>query len=125
LTRSGVAEAAAIAADPVRCRAALAALPADPEAMTWFEYNFLFVLAAGGRADPAALGDHGADGYRQRARFYAVSAQARLAYLRNVAAYVIFLADTTGLAGAGICAAATVRLSRPTTLEAFLADIAP
>ena len=125
LARSGVADAAAVAADAVRCRSALAALPPDPDAMTWFEYNFLFVLAAGGRADPAALGDHGVDGYRQRARFYAISAQARLAYARNVAPYIIGLAETTGLAGDGICAAARARLVCHQTLAAFLADIAP
>ncbi len=125
LARSGVADAGVIAADAARCRVALAALPADPDTMTWFEYNFLFVLAAGGRADPTALGDHGADGYRQRARFYAVSTQARLAYARNVATYIIGLAETTGLAGAGVCAAARARLAGHATLAAFLADIAP
>ncbi|MBN8526834.1 MAG: hypothetical protein J0M02_15990, partial [Planctomycetes bacterium] len=76
---------------------------------------------AGGRADPAALGDHGPAGYRQRARFYAVSAQARLAYARNVAAYLIFLAETTGLAAAAACAAARARLAAITTLD----DLAP
>ena len=34
-----------------RCRAALEALPPSPEHMFWFEYNFLYVLAGGGRPD--------------------------------------------------------------------------
>ncbi len=117
LERTGVADAAVIAADPRRCREAMLRLPADPDAMTWFEYNFLFVLAAGGKADPTALGDHGPEGYRQRARFYAVSGQARLAYAKNVAAYLIFLAETTGLAEAGICAAAKAKLEQVRSME--------
>ncbi len=43
---------------PASCRAALEALPPSPEHMFFFEYNFLYVLAAGGRPDKAALGDH-------------------------------------------------------------------
>ncbi len=125
LTRTGVADAATVAADPTRCRAALAALPADPDAMTWFEYNFLFVLAAGGRAEVAALGDHGEAGYAQRARFYAVSAQARLGYAKRVAEYIVFLAETTGLAPAGRCAEARQRLAATTAWPDFLASIAP
>lgn len=117
LRRAGATDAEAVAADPMRCRAAMQALPPDPDAMAWFEYNFLFVLAAGGRADPAALGDHGPEGYRQRARFYAVSAQARLGYARNVAAYLIFLAETTGLADAATCAAARTRLAAVTSID--------
>ena len=46
--------------------------------MFWFEYNFLYVLAADGRAEKAALGDHTPAGYRQRARFYAISDEGRL-----------------------------------------------
>ncbi len=79
------------------CRAALEARPASPEDVFWFEYNFLFVLAADGRADKASLGDHSAAGYRQRARFYKVSTQARGLFARRVADYIIFLAETTGL----------------------------
>jgi hypothetical protein len=36
---------------PAVCRAAIEALPPSPEDMFWFEYNFLYVLAAGGRAE--------------------------------------------------------------------------
>jgi hypothetical protein len=125
LARSGVADAAAIAADKQRCRSALAALPADPEAMTWFEYNFLFVLAAGGRADASALGDHGEAGYAQRARFYAVSEQARLGYAKRVAEYIVFLAETTGLVPVERCAQARQSLEATTTWPEFLAAIAP
>lgn len=88
-----------IFASPAACRAALTVRPASPEDVFWFEYNFLYVLAAEGRADKASLGDHGAAGYRQRARFYSVSAQARTLFAKRVADYIIFLAESTGLAG--------------------------
>ena len=58
------------------------------------------VLAGGGRADKAALGDHTPAGYRQRARFYAISDEGRLRYAQDVARYICFLAETTGLAPA-------------------------
>ncbi|MFM8334344.1 MAG: tagaturonate epimerase family protein, partial [Opitutaceae bacterium] len=111
-------------ANPTVTRAALESLPPSPEHMFWFEYNFLFVLAGGGRAEKAALGDHTPAGYRQRARFYAISAEGRLNYARNVAAYLIFLAENTGLASAATCAAARARLERHASLEALLEDIA-
>jgi hypothetical protein len=104
-------------------RAALEALTPSPEHMFWFEYNFLFVLAAGGKAEKSALGDHSPAGYQQRARFYAISEQGRLNYARNVAAYIVFLAESTGVAPADRCAAARTLLSRYSTMTAFLADI--
>jgi hypothetical protein len=85
-----------IFADLATCEAALEARPASPEDVFWFEYNFLHVLAADGRADKAALGDHSAAGYRQRARFYSISAEARRLFAQRVADYLIFLAETTG-----------------------------
>jgi hypothetical protein len=106
------------------CRAALEALPASPEYMTFFEYNFLFVLAAHGKAEKAALGDHGPAGYSQRARFYAISNEGRLRYAKNVAAYLIFLAENTGLASASRCAEARRKLDATATFEEFLAAIA-
>jgi hypothetical protein len=112
-------------ASPVACRTALEALPSSPDHMFFFEYNFLFVLAAGGRAEKSALGDHTAAGYAQRARFYAISPEARLNYSRGVASYLIFLAETTGLATAERCAAASARLSSYEFLEAMLGDISP
>ena len=82
---------------PATCRAALESLAPSPEHMFWFEYNFLYVLAGGGRADKAALGDHTPAGYHQRARFYAISPDARLNYAKAVAGYIVFLAENTGL----------------------------
>ena len=78
--------------------------------MFFFEYNFLYVLAGGGRPDKTSLGDHSPAGYAQRARFYAISAEARLNYSKAVAHYIIFLAATTGLVEANRCATAAARL---------------
>ena len=77
---------------PASCRGVLEALPPSPEYMFFFEYNFLYVLAAGGRPDKTALGDHSPAGYAQRARFYAISPEARLNYSKAVADYIVFLA---------------------------------
>jgi hypothetical protein len=121
LTRAG--EAADTFASPASARAALDRLPASPDHMFFFEYNFLFVLAAGGRADKAALGDHTAAGYRQRARFYAISDEARLNYLKNVAAYIVFLAEHTGLVTPERAADARAQLRECATLDRFFADI--
>ncbi len=109
---------------PADTRAALEALPASPEWMFWFEYNFLYVLAGDGRAEKAALGDHTPAGYRQRARFYTISEQGRLNFARNVARYLVFLAENTGLASPARCAQASQRLEAYTSLNAMLADIA-
>jgi hypothetical protein len=102
----------------------LEALPPSPDHMFFFEYNFLFVLAAGGRPEKKALGDHSASGYRQRARFYAIGADARLRYLKRVAEYIVFLAEHTGLAPSDRVTAARRRLERYTSLDEMLADIA-
>jgi len=111
-------------ANPTVTRASLEALPPSPEHMFWFEYNFLHVLAAGGRPVKAALGDHTAAGYQQRARFYSISEEGRLNYSRNVARYIVFLAETTGLGSASVCAAARAKLDNYTSLQTMLADIA-
>jgi len=108
---------------PASCRAALEALVPSPEHMFWFEYNFLYVLAGGGRAEKSSLGDHTREGYVQRARFYAISAQGRLNYARNVARYIVFLAENTGLAPAAPCRQALARLDTYTSLSQMLADI--
>ena len=118
----GAADSAPFAT-PQATRAALETLAPNPEHMFWFEYNFLFVLAAGGRAEKAALGDHSVAGYAQRARFYAISPEGRLNYARNVASYLIFLAESTGLAAADRCAAARRVLEDYATLDEFLGDI--
>jgi hypothetical protein len=104
-------------------RAALESLTPNPEHMFWFEYNFLYVLAANGRAEKASLGDHSPAGYQQRARFYSISDEGRLLYAKNVATYIVFLARNTGLAAADRCDAATKLLERYTTLEQMLGDI--
>jgi hypothetical protein len=106
------------------CTAALGALTPSPDHMFWFEYNFLFVLAADGRADKASLGDHTPAGYRQRARFYAISAAGQLLYAKNVALYLCFLAETTGQATPLSCDTARERLKQLASYEQLLADIA-
>ena len=108
---------------PSSCRRALESLPPSPDYMFFFEYNFLYVLAAGGRPDKTALGDHSPAGYAQRARFYAISAEARLNYAKAVADYIIFLAATTGLVEANKCATTAARLDRYTSLEEMLSEI--
>ncbi len=108
---------------PASCRAALEALPHSPEHMFFFEYNFLYVLAAGGRPDKTALGDHSPAGYAQRARFYAISPEARLNFSRAIASYIVFLAENTGLATADRCREASRRLQRYATLDEMLGDI--
>ena len=45
---------------PAACKAALEVLTPSPDHMLWFEYNFLFVLCAGGEPDPAKMGSHSA-----------------------------------------------------------------
>ena len=108
---------------PAKCRAALQALPPSPEHMFFFEYNFLYVLAAGGRPEKSALGDHSPAGYAQRARFYAISPEARLNFAKAIAKYIIFLAETTSLVASARCAQATARLERYTAFNAMLDDI--
>jgi hypothetical protein len=121
---SGAASASdAVFASPATCRTALEALPPSPEHMFFFEYNFLYVLAAGGRADKAALGDHTPAGYTQRARFYAISDEAKLNYAKGVARYLVFLAENTGLAPKARCQAARSLLDRYASLDALLGDI--
>jgi hypothetical protein len=105
------------------CREAIEALPRSPDHMFFFEYNFLYVLAAGGQPAKAALGDHTPAGYRQRARFYRISPEARLLYARNVAGYLLFLAEHTGLAPQARCAASRKLLEGYATYDAMLDDI--
>ncbi len=104
-------------------RAALEALPPSPEHMFFFEYNFLFVLAAGGQPKKAAFGDHSPAGYAQRARFYALSPEARLNYSKGVASYLIFLAETTGLVDPTRCATTAKLLASYPSLNAMMNDI--
>ena len=119
-----VSEAETIFASPEACQTALQTLEPSPDHVFWFEYNFLYVLAAGGRSEKAALGDHSPAGYRQRARFYSISDEGRLGYAQNVAKYILFLAETTGLAPAETCEAARTELAAYPTFADFLAGIA-
>ena len=110
----------------MRAARALEALPPSPEHMFFFEYNFLYVLAAGGRPDKTALGDHSPAGYAQRARFYAISQEARLNFAKAIAHYIVFLAATTGWSKRNRCATAAARLDRYTSLEEMLVgDLTP
>ena len=118
------AQSSDVFATVVSCRAALEALAPSPEHMFFFEYNFLFVLTAGGQSVKSALGDHTAAGYRQRARFYAISSETRLLYAKRTARYIVFLAETTGLTPATRCAEALKRLEQYSSLEQFVSDIA-
>jgi hypothetical protein len=52
-----------------------------------------------------------------------VSGEARLEFARNVAAYIVFLAEHTGLVPAERCKAVSRLLAGYTTLDAFTADI--
>jgi hypothetical protein len=110
-------------ASPSACRKAVESLAPSPDHMFFFEYNFLFVLASGGRAEKSALGDHSPAGYAQRARFYGISPEARLLYARGVAAYIVFLAENTGLVAAERSAAVLSLLGRIATHDEFLAEI--
>jgi len=122
-TTLGSRAGADVFATPAACRAALEALPPSPDHMIFFEYNFLYVLAAGGKPAKSALGDHSSAGYAQRARFYGISPDARLRFARGIASYLIFLAETTGLVAAERCAATRKLLASYTTLAAMLNDI--
>jgi tagaturonate epimerase len=105
------------------CRKAIEALAPSPEHMFWFEYNFLHVLAGGGKAEKSALGDHSPAGYQQRARFYSISGEGRLNFAKNIATYIVFLAENTGLASKERCGAALKLLAGYTTMDAFLGGI--
>jgi hypothetical protein len=107
----------------VSCRTALENLQPSPDHMFWFEYNFLFVLAANGRAEKSSLGDHSPAGYNQRARFYSISEEGKLRYAICVANYILFLAETTGLADKSTCDEAAARLKGYNPFGDFVADI--
>jgi hypothetical protein len=82
------------------------------------------VLASEGRAEKSALGDHSPMGYRQRARFYDISDEARLGYAKRVASYLIFLAENTGLSTKETCSRAHAKLEACASYAQFLAQIA-
>jgi hypothetical protein len=105
------------------CRAILGALEPSPDHFFWFEYNFLFVLAADGSSEKASLGDHSATGYRQRSRFYEISDEGRLLYAQRVAEYILFLAENTGIAPVDACQRAREELNAIQSFEEFLNSI--
>jgi hypothetical protein len=98
-------------------------LEPSPEHFFWFEYNFLYVLAAEGSSQKESLGDHSPAGYRQRSRFYAISDEGRLLYAQRVAEYILFLAETTGISQSEICARAREELQSFSSFEDFLKSI--
>ena len=114
----------AVFSTPAEARRAIQALPPSPEHMFWFEYNFLYVLAADGRAEKTALGDHTASGYRQRARFYAISEEGRLGFAKNIAGYLLFLAENTGLCAGDRVGRAREELGKISSLDELSASIA-
>lgn len=122
LKREGVSTAGAFES-PQALSKLLDSLTPSPDHHFWFEYNFLFVLAAGGSID--RLGDHSAEGYRQRARFYAISDQAKLLFAKGVAGYILFLAESTGIATPQTTESAKKRLAEYSNYEELLGAIGP
>lgn len=106
---------------PEKLSEALEQLPPSPDHMFWFEYNFLFVLAAQGATDK--LGDHSPEGYCQRKRFYSISDQGKLLYAKQVAQYIIFLAESSGLIEPEKADNARSTLASYTQYEELLNDI--
>ena len=105
------------------CKAYLLSLEPSPEHFFWFEYNFLYVLAADGSSEKKSLGDHSPKGYKQRKRFYSISDEGRLLYSKRVVEYIFFLAENTGLATKDKCAKAVTELNRIETFEEFISSI--
>ena len=105
------------------CRTILQSLEPSPDHFFWFEYNFLYVLAAGGSAEKNSLGDHSSEGYKQRKRFYSISEQGKLLYSKRVSEYIIFLAHNTGLVSSGICVDALSELETFSEYSEFVESI--
>jgi hypothetical protein len=105
------------------CRNLLHSLEPSPEHFFWFEYNFLYVLAAEGSPEKKALGDHSPKGYQQRQRFYSISDEGRLLYSKRVVEYILFLAENTGLASKDKCSKAAEELARIENFEEFIGSI--
>jgi len=99
----------------------LDALQPSPDLPFWFEYNFLFVLA--GKGSIARLGDHSAEGYEQRSRFYRISDCARLLFAQRIAAYILFLAESTAIADPAAVGQARKKLAAFETYEELVEDI--
>ncbi len=106
------------------CRNLLHSLEPSPDHFFWFEYNFLYVLAAEGSPEKKALGDHSPKGYQQRKRFYSISDEGRLLYSKRVVEYIIFLAENTGLVDSEVCENAKAELSLIDSYSSFIDSIA-
>jgi hypothetical protein len=120
LTMEGVA-AENVFASPEILRKTLDTLRPSPDHPFWFEYNFLFVLA--GKGSITRLGDHSPDGYRQRNRFYRISDEARLFFAQRIAAYILFLVESTAVADATAVERAGKRLANYKTYRDLTEDI--
>jgi hypothetical protein len=105
------------------CRNLLHSLEPSPEHFFWFEYNFLYVLAAEGSPEKKALGDHSPKGYQQRERFYSISDEGRLLYSKRVVEYILFLAENTGLVSDDQCLKASNELAGIESFEEFIRSI--
>ncbi|NBQ03479.1 MAG: hypothetical protein EBU27_09795, partial [Opitutae bacterium] len=105
------------------CRSVLRSLEPNPDHFFWFEYNFLYVLAAAGASDKKALGDHSAEGYKQRQRFYSISEEGRLLYVKRVAEYILFLATNTSLVDSQVCENAKAELALLNSYSNFIDSI--
>jgi hypothetical protein len=107
---------------PKELKRVLDSLESSPDHVFWFEYNFLFILAAKGRID--RLGDHAVEGYRQRSRFYKISNEGRLLFSQRVASYILFLAETTGLSDPALVEDARRKLAGYGSYGELLKEIA-
>jgi hypothetical protein len=119
-----VAEAVAIEGvynSPHALRKTLDSLKASPDHVFWFEYNFLFVLAAQGSTN--RLGDHSVDGYRQRSRFYEISDNAQLLFAKRIVEYILFLGESTGMASKPVIHEARGKLDGFKEYKDLLEDI--
>jgi hypothetical protein len=125
-TTDKVAEPADLFESKKSCMKGINTLTPSPDHMLYFEYNFLFLLAANGSPEKSAMGNQKPEGYRQRARFYGgLSAEGRLQFAKEIAGYIIFLAETTGQVKKAKCAAVRKQLDACKTYAEFTGQIAP
>ncbi len=106
---------------PQSLRNSLDVIAPSPDHMLWFEYNFLYVLAAQGSG--ARLGDHGPEGYAQRRRFYDISDEGKLLFAQHVASYILFIAKNTGIVDREKADELLQKLENYTSLDALHLDI--
>ena len=98
--------------------------PWNPAPNISFGSSITFLRScAEGSSQKKSLGDHSAAGYRQRSRFYSISDEGRLLYAQRVAEYILFLAETTGIASSETCDRAREELQSISTFENFIGSI--